>query len=44
MLKDILCEYGKLTPNRVVDKLLEELRSKYLWDDDVTLLALKRLE
>ena len=43
-LIEILHEYGKLTPHTIVEKLLEELHSKYVCDDDVTLLALKRLE
>jgi histidine kinase len=43
-LIEMLCEYGTVSPQNMVNKLLYELREHYEWDDDITLLALKRLD
>ncbi|MBN2533860.1 MAG: AAA family ATPase [Spirochaetales bacterium] len=43
-LAEMLCEYGNGSPGNMVEKLLYELREYYEWDDDITLVALKRLD
>ena len=42
-LEDMLCEMGREPVKKIIGSLLDELREKYLWDDDITLMAVRRL-